>query len=230
MIQTWQWQPDQTNIPSIHYCGLHLQHHTHVNTRRLNQVLPSVPIFIPTSTWITAINNHQITGWSGLSATNIWQHLPISKATIQVHAKQPPQNWLPTTKPATRGKAFQVHTNSKGGNPDKSNTIFCRAAIGYNNKIIFINLARMLVWRQQIHICCLWQQSLFTHSNPYSACLERHISNCNFVYWTMRHQTPSRIPYPGIHQLPICSTKNIVSMLQNKQFRLSKITSSVAYT
>ncbi len=68
----------------------------------------------PSSTWITSINNHHFTGWSGLIITVIRQLLPISTPTIKWYTKQPPHNMLSTTKWITQGKSLQIHTNYKG--------------------------------------------------------------------------------------------------------------------
>ncbi len=59
-------------------------------------------LFSPTaSIWITPINNHHFTGWPGLTATAVQQHLCVSTATIKGHAMQP-QNMCPQQTNHTR--------------------------------------------------------------------------------------------------------------------------------
>ncbi len=61
----------------------------------------------PRLIWITTINNHHFTGWPGLTATAIQQHLLILTETFFKHSKLLQKNKLSTTKPTTKGKSLK---------------------------------------------------------------------------------------------------------------------------
>ncbi len=65
---------------------------------------------------------------------------------------------------------------------------------------------------------------LSTSSSPSTTCLKRNITNHNFVIWTMRHQSPSKTSLSRKQSTTdLLHRNNIESVLQNLQFRISKI-------
>ncbi len=155
--------PDHKNIPKIQNCRLYLQYYAHVNTQKLIQVLPSVPIFtthikLEISHWQSPLH------WVARAYNHCCLMMPLYISSNNKGA--PPSNPCRTCHPQLNQKYMENNCRY---------TPFMRVTTWDHLKQFSVGLSLQLIkmkqftsiwlknsyialWRQKIHICGIWLQ------------------------------------------------------------------------